>query len=437
MHDAQKTAVPTKFRSELKIVRAEYVEKLASQKIVIVDRKPIRKKKPRIVMINDWGNQYGAGIAHARIKSALKLSHQKVYSRAVATRLGITEKIEEAWLILRVLVLKPDLIIYGNLHGAVKGSVLIPWVLRRFTSLWIVHDFWLFTGRCAYFGDCRKFLTGCDSSCPTYNQYPALLPEKIAPAWQDKRALLSSDGAPAVVAFSDWALETAKSMIGDPLVSNLRFARLRPGLPAGDFYPLEKSAVRESFGISPKSFVVAFSVTSLSEARKGGRHVVEALTNIGIQDIAVMLIGNRDIEFAIEGVNVISTGYLRDPHLVNRALNAADVFIGPSLAETFGLVFQEAAFAGVPSIGFNATGVREAIVDGTTGFLVEQSSDALRQMILKLHSDRALCEEMGRHAHLYARNEFSSESMYVSFHTMLENLGMAKDLGIANKISFK
>ena len=226
-------------------------------------------------------------------------------------------------------------------------------------------------------------------------------------------------------------------MMGDELVAGRQFGKFNPGVPARDFRPLQKSTVRESFGISSESFVIAFSVTALSETRKGRRYVVEALAGLGLPDITVVLIGNNDVGFAIDGVKVVSTGYLRKTHLVNRALNAADVFIGPSLAETFGLVFQEAAFAGVPSIGFDGTGVSEAIVDGVTGFLVEQSADALRQMILKLYSDRALCREMGQRAHLYARNEFSLESMYLRFHSMLENLNMTTDLGIANKISFK
>ncbi|MEO6610493.1 MAG: glycosyltransferase [Aestuariivirga sp.] len=437
MHADQKTTDPNKFRAELKIVRAKFVAMLASSQLALPNQKLPRKKKPKIVMINDWGNRYGAGIAHNRIRSALRLAQYKVYFLAIASRVGGGRKINEARFAAKVLALKPDLIIYGNLHGAVKDSVLIPKMLAGIKSLWITHDFWLFTGRCAYFGDCRKFKTGCDASCPTASEYPSLPPEKISGAWHDKRELLASDGAPVIVAFSDWALATAKSMMGDGLVADREFGKFKPGLPVGDFRPLQKSAVREFFGISPDSFVVAFTVTALSETRKGGRYVVEALAGLGLPDITVVLIGNNDVGFAIDGVKVVSTGYLRKAHLVNRALNAADVFVGPSLAETFGLVFQEAAFAGVPSIGFDGTGVSEAIVDGVTGFLVEQSADALRQMILKLYSDRALCREMGQRAHLYARNEFSVESMNLSFHSMLENLNMTTDLGIANKISFK
>ena len=436
MHDGQKTADSKKFRAELKIVRADIVEKLASPHVAFPHQKSAWKRKPRIVMINDWGNRYGAGIAHDRIRSALRLANYKVSFLTVASVLGRRGKISEAWLVAKACALRPDLIIYGNLHGAVTDSVFILKMLAGIKSLWIVHDFWLFTGRCAYFGNCQKFRTGCDASCPTYDQYPALPPHKISSAWSDKRGLLSSSGAPDIVGFSNWTLETAKYMMGDKLVRNRRFAKFSPGLPTRDFRPLNKSIVRQSFGISPGGFVVAFSVTSLSETRKGGAYLLEALTGIGIPDLSVVLIGNKDVEFVLDGINVVSTGYLKHAHRVNEALNAADIFIGPSLTETFGLVFQEAAFAGVPSIGFDCTGVREAIVDGVTGFLVAPSSDALRQMILKLYSNRDLCEEMGKRAHLYARNEFSLESMYLSFHSMLENLDLAEQLGIRKKISF-
>jgi glycosyltransferase involved in cell wall biosynthesis len=163
---------------------------------------------------------------------------------------------------------------------------------------------------------------------------------------------------------------------------------------------------------------------------------LDALSGAGLANVTVMLIGRKDVEFSIDGVRVISTGYLHDTELVNQALNAADVFVGPSLAETLGQVFLEASLAGVPSIGFSGSGVEDAIVDGVTGYLVDRTADALRAAIRKLYLDRKLCEEMGRSAYLYARNEFSSESSYLSLHSMLENLNFAKDLGIPKKISF-
>jgi glycosyltransferase involved in cell wall biosynthesis len=48
----------------------------------------------------------------------------------------------------------------------------------------------------------------------------------------------------------------------------------------------------------------------------------------------------------------------------------ADLFVMPTRHEAFGVVFQEAAAAGLPRIGTNVNAVPELIADGVSGLLV-------------------------------------------------------------------
>ena len=52
------------------------------------------------------------------------------------------------------------------------------------------------------------------------------------------------------------------------------------------------------------------------------------------------------------------------------AWRAADVFVMPTCNEAFGLVFQEAAAAGIPAIGTRLNAIPEIVEDGETGLLV-------------------------------------------------------------------
>lgn len=66
--------------------------------------------------------------------------------------------------------------------------------------------------------------------------------------------------------------------------------------------------------------------------------------------------------------------------------HVADVFVLPTTGEAFGMVFQEAAAAGLPSIGTTLNAVPEVVVDGETGILVpvrdpEALVTALRQLV--------------------------------------------------------
>jgi glycosyltransferase involved in cell wall biosynthesis len=61
-----------------------------------------------------------------------------------------------------------------------------------------------------------------------------------------------------------------------------------------------------------------------------------------------------------------------------RCYNAADVFVFPSLTDTFGLVMLEALACGVPVAAFPATGPIDVIADSGAGIL----SEDLRQAAL-------------------------------------------------------
>ena len=52
----------------------------------------------------------------------------------------------------------------------------------------------------------------------------------------------------------------------------------------------------------------------------------------------------------------------------------ADLFVLPTRDEAFGIVFQEASAAGLPSIGTRINAVPELVLDGETGFLVAPGS---------------------------------------------------------------
>jgi glycosyltransferase involved in cell wall biosynthesis len=100
----------------------------------------------------------------------------------------------------------------------------------------------------------------------------------------------------------------------------------------------------------------------------------------------------------------IFTGYL--PHdLLGQAVASMDVFLYPSLSETFGCVTLEALACGVPAIAADATGSRDLIRPGETGFLCPPNRvDAFAHRILELADDPELRQRMGRAAASYARH---------------------------------
>jgi phosphatidylinositol alpha-1,6-mannosyltransferase len=72
--------------------------------------------------------------------------------------------------------------------------------------------------------------------------------------------------------------------------------------------------------------------------------------------------------------------------------------------EGLGLVYLEAGAAGTPSIGTDRSGAAEAILDGQTGFVVQQNDpEAAAAALLRLLNDDALRARMGDAARERAR----------------------------------
>jgi glycosyltransferase involved in cell wall biosynthesis len=97
---------------------------------------------------------------------------------------------------------------------------------------------------------------------------------------------------------------------------------------------------------------------------------------------------------------------------VNWQLQHADVFVAPSLYESFGLVFLEAMRWGTPVIGTTAGGIPEIIENGKSGILVTPGDDeGLASAIIGLLRDRQQREKLGQAGKYRVETEFTAHGM--------------------------
>ncbi len=74
--------------------------------------------------------------------------------------------------------------------------------------------------------------------------------------------------------------------------------------------------------------------------------------------------------------------------------------------EPFGLVALEAMACGAPVIGVREAGIRESVIDGMTGILVDRNPDDAGRAIVRLLRDPELRDRMSRQAVEYVRREW-------------------------------
>jgi 1,2-diacylglycerol 3-alpha-glucosyltransferase len=79
-------------------------------------------------------------------------------------------------------------------------------------------------------------------------------------------------------------------------------------------------------------------------------------------------------------------------------LTACDVFVMPSIAETFGLSTIEAMAAGLPVLGVDAPGSRDIIENGITGLTAPDDVAVFTAKLILLSTDHELRKKMGKQA---------------------------------------
>jgi glycogen synthase len=116
------------------------------------------------------------------------------------------------------------------------------------------------------------------------------------------------------------------------------------------------------------------------------------------------------------------TGAVSDEEL-NAQYQQCDLFVAPSLYESFGLIYLEAMNYAKPVIGCRAGGIPEVIDEGVTGLLVDpESPDQLATAILRLLQSPILLHEMGLAARQQLMSKFTHVEMARNFAAVYRRL---------------
>ena len=85
-----------------------------------------------------------------------------------------------------------------------------------------------------------------------------------------------------------------------------------------------------------------------------------------------------------------------------------NVLVLPSCREGFGLVAAEASALQVPVVAYDIVGVRNAVVDGETGKLVEPGNqESLLKAVLHYYSNQKVAKEHGECGRHFVLNNFA------------------------------
>ncbi|SOD74381.1 phosphatidylinositol alpha-1,6-mannosyltransferase [Jatrophihabitans sp. GAS493] len=215
-----------------------------------------------------------------------------------------------------------------------------------------------------------------------------------------------------------------------------RLERLAPGVNTAVFTPDPQAGreVRAGLGLGSRPTIVC---VSRLVPRKGQDALISALAGVRelVPDAALLIVGDGRYQQSLrelalrEGVvdDVFFTGPV--PHQQLPAHFAAgDVFAMPCRTrrhgldvEGLGIVYLEASAMGLPVIAGDSGGAPDAVLDGSTGYLVDgRDQVAIVQRCAQLLQNRALAHSMGQAGRQWVVAEWEWEGAAATLREMLD-----------------
>ena len=176
------------------------------------------------------------------------------------------------------------------------------------------------------------------------------------------------------------------------------------GIDTDLFYPGQKSKARSILNLPEKDLLIIY-IGRLIKI-KGIDILLEALKSVikQINAINAYLIGSGELLPRLQETakkaeidNKIHFPGSQPPESISDWLNAADIFVLPSLSEGRPNVILEALACGTPILATEVGGIPELIKDGENGCLIPPGkSDVLAEKIVSILNDKKVCEKFSK-----------------------------------------
>lgn len=269
----------------------------------------------------------------------------------------------------RIREANPDIIHLHNIHGYyLHYPTLMKYLAYEYKGkiIWTFHDLWPITGHCAYYSavNCDKWMTGCNH-CPNKNRYPVSLGlDGSRKNYEIKKELFTSLSNLTITVPSEWmASQVRQSFMGkypvEVIHNGIDTVVFDHNRLAVDPDTESSRCVGKTSWTDKK---ILLSVASIWDERKGLKDLV-ALSDKLSDDYVMVIVGLSKHQISRLPKGVIGITRTENIEELVSLYSRANIFINPSLEESFSLVTVEALSCGCPCIVLDTSAVAELVND--------------------------------------------------------------------------
>ena len=311
------------------------------------------------------------------------------------------------------------------LHFIAHSSFISLGEIKRILKIgkpviFVTHDIWPITGGCHVYIDCKKFRTFCNK-CPLFKSKGVI--DFAALQFQKKYRIYNKFNNLYFLAISKWNLDELKASKLTALKNNLL---IHICINTNIFDINNKITSRKIFGLPANTTILGFGARDLNNPFKGINYLYEALTILKRDyDLDFHLVSYGRFEHGMNrkyDFNITHLGQLKDRYSMALFYNAIDLFIMPSLAETFGMAAAESLACGTPVVCFKVGGLIDIVDHMQTVYLAKPQDSADLAKGIELFINYKDNREVAKKCRLNARLKFSRSIIFEKHYTMLTNI---------------
>ena len=277
---------------------------------------------------------------------------------------------------------KGDIIHLHSLTGwmGLRGlNALIP---EGSPVFWTAHDLWPLSGGCILYAGCDSYRGDC-GGCP-------ILSSGVK-SWAKTELRMKEkfirDKMVRPVADSRWM---ASHIIESRVFRNSKQVPVIPPIIDPVYFSTEIEDIRAKLHIAPGKKVLALGARAVTDRYKGIPEFLAALASRSklAEQFVVLLFGEGELELPTN-LDVRALGRLNSAEEIAQVYYSSDVFVSPSVMETFGMALAEAQACGTPVAAFDVGGVRDAVSEECAKYLVASGDmEGLLEAVVKLTENK-------------------------------------------------